>query len=259
MSAHPPQPAAASATALALLPRGSFNPASRGVPMGNGWTWFAAAWSLFRAAAGTWIGMLLALIVIGFVANLLPMIGPLVLTVLWPVFIAGLMIASRTLEDGNEPKFTVLFAGFQQRFGPLILLGVISLVISLAIVFAVVALTGVQIFAIGTATSPEAVLTAMFSIAFAGLLMAALMLPLVMATWFAPALIVFHDMGVLAAMKASFVGCMKNVLPFLLYGVIALVAGAIASVPFLLGWLVLGPLLFASVYTGYRDIYFEPI
>ena len=24
---------------------GSFNPASRGVPMGNGWTWFAAAWS----------------------------------------------------------------------------------------------------------------------------------------------------------------------------------------------------------------------
>jgi uncharacterized membrane protein len=64
-------------------------------------------------------------------------------------------------------------------------------------------------------------------------------------------------MGVGTAMKASFVGCLKNVLPFLFYGVIALVASAIASVPLLLGWLVLGPVLFISVYTGYRDIYFE--
>ena len=83
------------------------------------------------------------------------------------------------------------------------------------------------------------------------------MLPLVMATWFAPALIAFHDMGVAASMKASFVACMKNMLPFLFYGVIALVAGAIASAPLFLGWLVLGPVLFISVYTGYRDIYFE--
>ena len=82
------------------------------------------------------------------------------------------------------------------------------------------------------------------------------MLPLVMATWFAPALIVFHDMGVRAAMKASFIGCLKNVLPFLLYGVLGLIAGVIASIPFGLGWLVLAPVFVASIYTGYRDIYF---
>ena len=46
-------------------------------------------------------------------------------------------------------------------------------------------------------------------------------------------------------------------LPFLLYGVIGLVASAVASVPLGLGWLVLLPLLFLSVYTSYRDIYFE--
>ena len=237
--------------------RGSFNPASRGVPMGNGWTWLAAAWSIFRAAAGTWIGMVLTLIVIAVVLSLLPVIGPIALTVLWPVFIAGLMIASRTVEQASEPKFSQLFAGFRQRFGPLLLLGVVSLVVSLAIFFAVVAVTGVQIFAIGVASSPEAALTALLSMALAGLLIAALMLPLFMATWFAAPLIALHDMSVGAAMKASFIGCLKNALPFLLYGVITLVASAIASVPFLLGWLVLGPVLFASVYTGYRDIYFE--
>jgi len=256
MSANPPA-AADSPSAGTMVAHGNFNPNGRGVPMGNGWAWLAAAWSLFRRAAGTWIGMLLAFVVIAIVLNVVPYVGPIVLTVLWPVFIAGLMIASRTGEENREPQFSQLFAGFQQRFGPLVLLGVVSVVISLAIVFAVVALTGVQIFAVGASTNPEAVLAAMLTVALAGLLIAALMLPLVMATWFAPALIAFHDMGVAESMKASFVACLKNVLPFLLYGVIALVAGAIASAPIFLGWLVLGPVLFISVYTGYRDIYFE--
>jgi uncharacterized membrane protein len=248
----------ASATERTVILPGSFDPNGRGVPMGNGWTWLASAWAIFRPAAGTWIGMVLALIVITVVLNLLPFIGPIVSTVLWPVFIAGLMIAARTVDEGGEARFGQLFAGFQQRFGALVLLGVVSLVISIIVVLLVIAITGVQIFSVGAAANPEVVFRAMATVALAGLLIAALLLPLVMATWFAPALIVFHEMSVAAAMKASFVACLKNMLPFLLYGVIALVASAIASVPFFLGWLVLGPVLFASVYTSYRDIYFEP-
>jgi uncharacterized membrane protein len=79
-----------------------------------------------------------------------------------------------------------------------------------------------------------------------------------MATWFAPALVVFHGMGAGAAMKASFLGCLKNILPFLLYGVVLFVFSILASLPLLLGWLVLGPVLAASVYTSYRDIYLKP-
>jgi len=60
----------------------------------------------------------------------------------------------------------------------------------------------------------------------------------------------------LEAMQQSFFGCLKNVLPFLLYGVILFIASVIASIPVLLGWLILGPVLAASVYTAYRDIYF---
>jgi uncharacterized membrane protein len=65
-----------------------------------------------------------------------------------------------------------------------------------------------------------------------------------------------HQMGAVEAMKQSFLGCLKNVLPFLLYGVILFIAGFIASIPVLLGWLIAGPLLAASIYTAYRDIYF---
>ena len=176
----------------------------------------------------------------------------------WPVFVAGPMMASRTIDQDGEPQFAQLFAGFKHRFGPLALLGVISLAITAIIMVVVVAITGVQVLRlVGPDSSPELILAAAARIVLAILLMMALLLPLVMATWFAPALIVFHELGALAAMKASFIGCLKNVLPFLLYGVIAIVAGVIASLPFGLGWLVLGPVLTASVYTSYRDIYFE--
>ena len=229
---------------------------ARVVPMGNGWNWIASAWPIFSRAAGVWIGMVVALLLIIIVAHLIPFIGAIAIQILWPVFVGGLMIASRTIDEGGQARFSQLFAGFQQRTGTLVTLGVVWLVVSFLIVAIVVGITGVSVFAL-MAASPEQVFAAAATAFLAALLILALMLPLVMATWFAPALIVFQGMGVAAAMKASFIGCLKNVLPFLLYGVIAIVAGVIASLPFGLGWLVLGPVLTASVYTSYRDIYFR--
>jgi len=229
---------------------------ARVVPMGNGWNWIASAWPIFSRAAGVWIGMVVALLLIIIVAHLIPFIGAIAIQILWPVFVGGLMIASRTIDGGGQARFSQLFAGFQQRTGTLVTLGVVWLVVSFLIVAIVVGITGVSVFALMGA-SPEQVFAAAATALLAALLILALMLPLVMATWFAPALIVFQGMGVAAAMKASFIGSLKNVLPFLLYGIIAMVAGVIASLPVGLGWLVLGPVLTASVYTSYRDIYFE--
>jgi len=70
--------------------------------------------------------------------------------------------------------------------------------------------------------------------------------------------VVFHDHGAIDALKGSFFGCLKNILPFLIYGLILMVASFIATIPLLLGWLVLGPVIGASVYTAYRDIYLKP-
>jgi hypothetical protein len=33
--------------------------------------------------------------------------------------------------------------------------------------------------------------------------------------------------------------------------------GILATIPILLGWLLLGPVLMVSVYTAYRDIFYE--
>jgi uncharacterized membrane protein len=79
-----------------------------------------------------------------------------------------------------------------------------------------------------------------------------------MAVWFAAPLVVFHGHGAVDAMKGSFSGCLKNILPFLLYSVILMVFLFVAAIPLLLGWLVLWPVIAASVYTSYKDIYLKP-
>jgi uncharacterized membrane protein len=87
------------------------------------------------------------------------------------------------------------------------------------------------------------------------LVVLALAVPLYMALWFAPSLIVFNNLKPVDAMKTSFFACLKNFMPFLLYGVIMLVLCFIAAIPFALGFLVLGPVAIASIYASYRDVF----
>jgi uncharacterized membrane protein len=58
-------------------------------------------------------------------------------------------------------------------------------------------------------------------------------------------------------MKLSFAGCLKNVLPFLVYGIAGLVLLFLGAIPLGLGILVVWPTLTAAIYVAYRDIYFE--
>jgi uncharacterized membrane protein len=67
--------------------------------------------------------------------------------------------------------------------------------------------------------------------------------------------VVLRGLAPVAAIKESFVGCLKNVVPFLIYGIVLLVLGIVAAIPLGLGWLVLGPVAIASIYVSYRDIY----
>ena len=78
---------------------------------------------------------------------------------------------------------------------------------------------------------------------------------LTMATWFAPALVVFERRAPVEAVKASFAASLKNVVAFLLWGIVYIVAAIVASIPFGLGWIVLAPLLMLTAYVSYQDIF----
>ena len=116
---------------------------------------------------------------------------------------------------------------------------------------------GGAIFALMRSGTPDfAVMTAAMSSAMLAVLIGlALYIPLVMALWFAPALVIFNDMQPVPALKSSFNACLKNIIPFLIYGIALFVLSLIASIPLFLGFLVLIPVIFTSIYTGYKDIY----
>jgi uncharacterized membrane protein len=86
-------------------------------------------------------------------------------------------------------------------------------------------------------------------------LTAVLLLPLSMAWYFAPALIAIDEQGPMAAIGSSLMGCLRNALPLLTYGLIFIVLAILATIPIGLGWLVLLPVAITSTYAAYRDIF----
>ena len=258
MTTNPYSAPAATVADPAAAVQGKFIPRGRAVAAGHGWSWIAQGWDLFKRQPGLWIGISIALFVILLVLAFIPLLGPLANAVLWPVLSAGLLLGCRALAEGGNLEFGHLFAGFRERFGTLIAVGAISFGISFAIGILVAVVMGVGMFTMfGGGPGPDAAPEALMTMTLAMLVMFALLLPLMMALWFAPALVVFHDRGPVEAMQESFAGCLKNIVPFLVYGLIGLVFAILASIPIGLGWLLLGPVLIGSLFASYRDIYLE--
>ncbi len=238
-----------------ILRPAAYVPGGRAVIAERGWAWITGGWELFKKQAGMWIALMLVALVIFVVLALIPFIGSMALSVLSPVFGAGVVIGCRAIEEGRALEIGHLFAGFKEKLAPLATVGAIYLGATIVIVLAVMLVSGVSVFSIAAGGDPAAAPAAILAVLLAVLVILALMLPLFMAVWFAPALVVFQGKSAVDAMKESFSGCMRNVMPFLIYGVVMLVFSLLASIPLLLGWLVLGPVLAASLYTSYKDIY----
>jgi len=230
----------------------------RTVDSGRGVNWWTDSWALFMKNPGMWIVLGLVVIVIGVVLNFVPMIGGLAFALVMPAFIGSWMLAARKLESGGTLEVGDLFLGFKDQLTPLLVLGALSLAAT-AVVFVIMGVLGfgaVMGMGVGAGmNSGVGVLAAMGAGMLSVLVGLALFVPITMAFWFAPALVVFDGVAPVEAVKASFAACLRNIMPFLVYGVLGLVASVIASIPFGLGWIVLLPLMGLTVYLSYRDIY----
>jgi uncharacterized membrane protein len=91
----------------------------------------------------------------------------------------------------------------------------------------------------------------------ATLVLLALSVPLMMATWFAPLLIMFDRMSPYAAMRLSFFGCLSNFIPLQIYGISLIILTIISSIPYGLGFFILIPTVFASIYASYKAIFVD--
>lgn len=246
------QPVDADAAGFSLDPRPR--------PAGQGLDWFRQGWGLFSQAPGLWIGIYLVLMGIMIGLAMFPIIGSLAQNLLYPVLGAGIMFGCDALRRGEPLEFAHLFAGFSRNSGPLLVLGALYtvgmlVVLMIAFVPTIGLLGGMAMFGAG---DPEVLLESIgLPILIGVLLYMALLLPLIMAIWFAPALVILHDVPPIEAMRTSFFGCLRNWLPFLVYSLVGLGLALLATLPLLLGWLVLLPWLATSNYCAFREIYYR--
>ena len=233
----------------------------RKVNAAQGWRWIVDGFGLFKKNPLIWIVLFVIYFLILMLFTIIPLVGPLIMSVLAPVFIAGFMLACRDLENNGELELRYLIAGFLHNTGQLITIGGLYLIGSITIM-------GLMMLGGGGAILGAAALngmhtgqvTGVLAGAVGGMLVATLValvffLPLLMAYWFAPALVFFNNLSAPEAMKASFAANMKNWRPFTVYGLAGFGLSIVAMIPFGLGLFVLVPVMTASIYTGYKDIF----
>jgi uncharacterized membrane protein len=239
-------------------------PEGRRVATGRGASWIGEAWRLFKDAPGSWVACFLIFVVVMIVLGIIPILGNIVGALISPFLVAGMMVGCRELERNEELTVNHLFAGFSRNSGPLLVLGLlefgISLVVMLVAALIIFLTVGAMFLGVLVGQSPEPGVTLAPGFWIGALTMIliviALFIPVTMAVWFAPALVMLDDIEPWTALKWSFFACLKNIWPFTVYGLIGFVLAIVASIPFALGWLILGPMIIASVYVGYRDIFF---
>ena len=247
-------PPAAAADAVTVVD--GYIAGGRTVDAGRGWEWIASGFELFKKQPGIWVLLFVVFAVCVTLVGLVPLLGSVATMLLSPVFGAGFMLGCREHENNQERTIEHLFAAFKQSTGDLIIVGLLSMAAMVAIlvpVFLIVGGAGLFAGAYGGAFNFAAM---GLGVLLAVLIALTLTIPVGMALWFAPALVVFHNLKPAQALKDSFLACLKNMIPFTLYSLVLLVLAVIAAIPLGLGFLVLIPVAIASIYAAYRDIFF---
>ena len=231
----------------------------RKVAASQGFQWVAAGFRLYRktplllsAAFAMLFGVVMAL-------GLIPMVGGALSELASPLMVAGFLAAYRALDDGNELELPNFLAGVQGPAIPLMAVGAVQLLGTLLIGKIMLGM-GFDPQAVITAAQSQkdpaemqAILNQAMPAVLTGLV---LFTPLLMATWFAPALILFGGARPATALGVSLKAVARNWAAMTVNGIaLGLLLFLAALVPMLLGLLVAMPVLFGSLYASYQAIF----
>lgn len=241
---------------------------ARRLPARHGALWLLAGFSLFRANPPLLTMVTMAYLLVVVVVSLLPYVGAFLLPVVMPAL--ALMVANscRAIEKGGWRPSGNFVEGLRENRDALLRLGGLQLLGSF-VVLGASSLLGIGAESLaGDKPSPEQMLGAMLPLLALGA-------PIFLAFWFAPMLTGWDGVAPLKSVFFSFVAVLRNWRAFLAYGVAIAVAGialpglliaiagsisvsfaeAVAMVLRMLLVFVLSPVLMASVYLSYRDVF----
>lgn len=239
------------------------------LPASRGLRWLIEGFAIFRRKPA-----LLTFLVFGYwlcmaVISAVPYLGQMISFILIPVFSVSLMNACRIIDDDEQMPPQVLFSGFHRNLQPLLMLGAVYVAASMFILGLSALFDGGVLFrmlVLGEMPDPAAL--AGTSVFVAAQLAIVLLIPVMMAFWFAPVLAAWHDMSAGKSLFFSMIASARNWRAFMTYslavGIIgvfvprlvgALSGGPLATLFTVAVSMVLLPTVYASFYVSYRDVF----
>jgi magnesium-transporting ATPase (P-type) len=246
-------------------------------PARRGAIWLKQAAEMLAAARIPWLMLLLLYYFIQLMVSVVPLVGPLAMMMLRPVFNVGFLSAAWTQERGGLPGVKHLFRGFRANLWALVPIGVVLIAgTTLAVLATALVDGGALLNAITGNAKPDEALVANGRLETAMLFAIVCALPTLLAVWFAPALVVFQDCGATQALGGSLRAALANWRPVAYYGLLLFFYGAVlpgiavaliaylvppAAAPWVVALTVV-PYIFLFVaaqtisdYVAYRDIF----
>jgi len=265
------------------------NTAVKTFGIGRGLAWLRAGLRLFGKAPVLWAAMALVYLTIGFLLNLLPFVGKLVMVLLTPLFAAGAFATAAELDHDapagplfaldQTPRARALKIGevFKQAAGrllhgfndldralPFMIVGALALG---GVVFIQIMVQSLKVgthtlgVLFGGAIGIIALLPTLLSL----IVVVAIEIAFAMALVYAFPLILFQNVAPLTALRRSFLASLANALPLAMFagvflfgfGALQWLFGALGGLAYF-GYFALGmallPVLVAGVYYSHRDV-----
>ncbi|MBI3561208.1 MAG: hypothetical protein HY080_05765 [Gammaproteobacteria bacterium] len=230
------------------------------LPAGRGWFWIREGFRLFAKSPWIWIANMIIFFIITIIVAMIPFVS-IVNNILQPIFTGGLMRGAQSLDQEGRYEVNHLFAGFRERGSPLAILGAMQLgiIILYFIVIAIVVMiligTSGLLAQTGGTFDPRSIITSPALFALIPVVFISLLL-LGMAFWLAPQLIMLHNLDPFAAIKMSFIGSWRNIVPMIVFSLLAMLVTLVVVVPTIgLGFFVMWPVMIAATYVAWKDIF----
>jgi len=99
----------------------------------TGWQWFRTGFARYRRNPVLMLFWVMSYWTLLGLVGLVPIAGDLLVAALAPVLLVGVLTGCRALDRDDMPSFTLLFSAFRERLQPLMGLGVLHFLLTLAV------------------------------------------------------------------------------------------------------------------------------
>lgn len=247
------------------------------VPARAGLAWFNLGVRAFQQKPLALVGLVFLFFTAPSLLSMVPVLGKLLAFGMLPAATLGLMVATEEATKGNVPTPMVMLSAFRacrQQLRALLLLGLLYALGCFVLLGLSATVDGGKVarfYLLGEGITLETLYAADFQAAI--LVVMALLVPLSMLFWHAPALVHWHGVTPIKSLFFSLVACWRNFRAFLVYGLVWLAAvmavnlmlsilDALINNPEIIMAVLVPPLLlmflavmFTSAYFSFRDCF----